>query len=419
MLRDAGEQRSFALEVVKRLREAGYESLWAGGCVRDELLSLRPKDYDVATNARPEQVQIVFSHRNTLAIGAAFGVIAVMGNRRQGMVEVTTFRHDERYSDGRRPDSLTFGTAENDAQRRDFTINGLFFDPIAERVIDYVGGIDDLKAGVVRAIGDARARFDEDKLRLLRAVRMAARFGFEIDVATGEAIRAMASEVTVISAERIAQELRLMLVLDRRRSALEILRSTGLLQAVLPEVAALDEAAWREALTVLDALHEVSFPLAMACLFAQRDDVPADALLQLVGDACRRLRLSNEERQRIEWLVRHRRDLETADTRPWSQVQRLLIAEGAADLVDLHEAQARANAAALAAVEFCRRKLQLPAEELNPAPLIGGNDLIKRGVPQGRQYAEVLEAVRDAQLDGEVQSKAEALAFVDRWLAKQ
>jgi poly(A) polymerase len=417
--RDASEQRAFALVVVKRLREAGYESLWAGGCVRDELLKRRPKDYDVATNARPEQVQIVFGPKRTHAIGAAFGVIAVIGTRRQGMVEVTTFRHDERYSDGRRPDSLTFGTAENDAQRRDFTINGLFFDPIAERVIDYVGGIADLNAGVLRAIGDARARFNEDKLRMLRAVRMASTFGFVIDPATEAAMRAMAAEVTVISAERIAQELRMMLVLERRRRALELLRTSGLLDAVLAEIAAIDEASWELALAVVDALPHVSFPLVMASLFAERNDLEAGALHELVNRACRRLKLSNEERHRIEWLVRHRDDLVDADTLPWSRVQRLLIAGGAEDLVDLHEARARVQGTSLDAVEFCRGKLRLPAEVLNPPPLLGGDELIAHGVPQGPHYAEVLEVVRNAQLDGEVQTHGEALAFVDRWLAKR
>src|SRR5690349_3855336 len=174
---DPAAQRAFALDVARRLRERGYESLWAGGCVRDQLLGLTPKDYDVATNATPEQVRDLFGHRKTIAIGAAFGVISVIGPRPAGQIDVATFRRDSDTSDGRRPDAVTFTNAEEDARRRDFTINGLFFDPIDERVIDYVGGQEDLKRGVMRAIGEPAQRFDEDKLRMLRAVRFTATLG--------------------------------------------------------------------------------------------------------------------------------------------------------------------------------------------------------------------------------------------------
>src|SRR5690606_36280907 len=172
--------RQFALEVVRRLREAGHQAVWAGGCVRDWLLGLTPKDYDVATSARPDEVQQIFGKRRTLAIGASFGVIAVRGPREAGHVEVATFRSERGYSDGRRPDEVEFTTAELDAQRRDFTINGIFFDPLEDKVIDYVGGQRDLSAGIVRAIGDADERIGEDKLRMLRGVRFAAWFGFSL-----------------------------------------------------------------------------------------------------------------------------------------------------------------------------------------------------------------------------------------------
>src|SRR6185437_2477298 len=175
---DPERQREFALQVVEQLRAAGFESYGAGGCVRDQLLRRQPKDYDVATNATPDEICRVFAQRKTLKIGAAFGVIAVIGPRAAGTVEVTTFRRDAKYSDGRRPDSVTFSTAAEDAQRRDFTINGLFLDPIASQVLDFVGGQQDLQKQIVRAIGDPRARFSEDKLRMLRAVRMATTFDF-------------------------------------------------------------------------------------------------------------------------------------------------------------------------------------------------------------------------------------------------
>src|SRR5688572_25996293 len=171
-------QRAFALEIVEKLRAAGFEALWAGGCVRDELLGLVPKDYDVATSATPEQIRNLFGRRRTLAVGAAFGVITVLGPRAAGQIEVATFRTDAAYSDGRHPDAVTFTTAEHDAQRRDFTINGLFFDPVAQKIVDYVGGQDDIQRRIVRAIGDPRLRLREDRLRMLRAVRFAATFQF-------------------------------------------------------------------------------------------------------------------------------------------------------------------------------------------------------------------------------------------------
>src|SRR5262245_26238906 len=186
---DPARQHAFALEIAQKLRGAGFEALWAGGCVRDELLGLVPKDYDVATSATPDQIRSVFGHRRTLPIGAAFGVITVLGPRAAGQIEVATFRTDAQYSDGRHPDSVSFTTAEHDAQRRDFTINGLFFDPVASRVVDYVGGQDDLNRRILRAIGDPRLRLSEDKLRMLRAVRFAAAFQFTIEPATLRAIQ--------------------------------------------------------------------------------------------------------------------------------------------------------------------------------------------------------------------------------------
>src|SRR5262249_10299637 len=222
-------QREFALEVAKKLREAGFEALWAGGCVRDELLGLTPKDYDVATSATPDQIRDLFGRRRTLPIGASFGVITVLGPRAAGQIEVATFRTDAAYSDGRHPDSVTFTTAEHDAQRRDFTINGLFFDPIAEKVVDYVGGQADLERHVLRAIGDPRLRFGEDKLRMLRAVRFAAAFNFAIDRQTLDAIQEMAPEISNVSAERIGAEIRRMLTDRSRAAAFALLRETKLL----------------------------------------------------------------------------------------------------------------------------------------------------------------------------------------------
>src|SRR5438477_159707 len=232
-------EREFAVEVVRRLRAAGYQALWAGGCVRDELLGLVPKDYDVATDARPEDVRRLFPR--TVAVGMSFGVIEVLGPRARAStaplrVQVATFRSDVSYSDGRHPDEVVFSSAREDALRRDFTINGMFFDPLKGELLDYVGGQADLQARVLRAIGDPAVRFTEDKLRLLRAVRIATRFGLTIDPATAAAVQAMAGQITVVSAERIAEELRRLLCDPRRAHGMNLLFDLGLVAPILPEL---------------------------------------------------------------------------------------------------------------------------------------------------------------------------------------
>src|SRR6478752_925362 len=228
--------RQFAVDVVRRLRESGHQALWAGGCVRDQLMDQLPKDYDVATDAVPDRVREVFGRRRTLAIGASFGVITVLGPEGAGQIDVATFRRDAGYSDGRHPDAVSFSDAEHDAQRRDFTINGLFFDPLEDRVIDFIGGQADLNRKIVRAIGDPLARIAEDKLRMLRAVRFAARFDFAIDDQTLAALKQQVRELVIVSAERIATELRLILTHPNRARGAELLVETNLLEILLPEI---------------------------------------------------------------------------------------------------------------------------------------------------------------------------------------
>ena len=270
--------RQFATEVVGKLQGAGFRALWAGGCVRDLMLGLTPADYDVATDATPEQVIALFGRR-TVPVGVSFGVVRVLGPHGSGIeVEVATFRSDGAYVDGRRPESVTFSSPELDAARRDFTINGMFLDPFTDEVIDYVGGRDDLRDRILRAIGDPAARFREDKLRLLRAVRFAARFGMAIEPGTRSALRAMAGQVVQVAAERIAQELRRMLVDERRATAMQLALDEGLAAAILPPVAAMKGVAhgqpvqpdgdlWDHTLLVLRLLPAgTSFPLAFAAL---------------------------------------------------------------------------------------------------------------------------------------------------------
>ncbi len=406
-------QRRFAVEVVRRLRDAGFEAYWAGGCVRDRLLGQTPKDYDVATDATPPEIRELFGKRRTLAIGAAFGVITVLGPKDAGQIEVATFRRDADYSDGRHPDSVSFSSAREDASRRDFTINGLFYDPIEEQVIDYVGGREDLRRRVLRAIGDAHERFGEDKLRMLRAVRFSARFRFPLEAETLAAIREMADQITVVSPERIAMEMRQILVAPTRSTAVRLLLDTGLAPAILPEIVPANKPGRRRlehTLTVLDRLEAPGFPLALAALLYPVVDAAR------AGQLGKRWRLSNQETDRVGWLVGHHAALEHARSTSWSSVQRILIAEGIEDLLALAEAVALAGSGDTSQIAWCRAKLAEPEEVLNPAPLLTGDDLIRHGVRPGPNYRVLLNRVRDAQLDGEIQTGDDALALVDRLL---
>jgi tRNA nucleotidyltransferase/poly(A) polymerase len=406
-------QREFAKQVVQQLRDAGHEALWAGGCVRDELLGRVPLDYDVATSARPEQVRELFGHQRSLAIGAAFGVISVLGRRPLDPVEVATFRADGAYVDGRHPTAVTYTTAEEDAQRRDFTINGLFFDPLTKQLIDYVHGELDLQQGIVRAIGDPAARFAEDKLRMLRAVRFATTFQFDIDAATLAAIRAMAAEVQVISAERIGAELRKILQHPERCRGVELLLETDLLESLLPTLAAeakQTEPAWQQRLASLANLEPGSLAVAMATLF-----YPTSSAQQL-RDYGRRFRFTNKEIARAAWLVENIDLIDQAATLPWPRLQRLLVDAGAKDLIALATAIWGAEHDG---VLLCRARLALPAEQLNPQPLITGDDLVAHGLRPGKYFGKLLDHVRDAQLEQQIDGTQQALEWVDAWLRRQ
>ncbi len=418
---DPTQQRAFAVDVVQTLRARGFNALWAGGCVRDQLLGGVPKDYDVATAATPAEVREVFGRGRTLAVGAAFGVIVVLGPRGAGQIDVATFRQDAGYSDGRRPDAVSFSSPELDAQRRDFTINGLFFDPVEENVIDYVGGQADLAARVVRAIGDARQRIDEDKLRMLRAVRFAARFGFAIEPQTRAAISELANAVRVVSAERIAAEMRAILVHRSRSAAVLLLHEVGLLKVVLPELAILAEAVdaavatsdWQLTLNTLAELHEPSFPLALATLLHLSPQP------RLADEVSRRWRLSNHDRVLTDWLMTQLPRLLELPRLGWSRQQPLLVHAEIQQLLAMFDAWASARGADRAPVELARQKLVLPADLLNPPPLVSGDDLIAHGVRRGPAYASLLQAVRDAQLEGQISNPREALNLVDRLSAAE
>ncbi|WZO99457.1 CCA tRNA nucleotidyltransferase [Isosphaeraceae bacterium EP7] len=409
-------RRDFAVEVVRVLRSAGYQALWAGGCVRDLILGREPTDYDVATNARPEQVVRLF--RRTLSVGASFGVIMVLGPNRAGDVEVATFRGDGEYLDGRRPSSVHYGDARLDASRRDFTINGLFLDPETDEIIDYVGGRADLEAGVIRAIGDPRARFAEDKLRLLRAVRFAARLEMTIEPATFEAIHEMAGQVTVVAAERIAQELRRMLGDSHRAVAFSTLAGLGMLGEILPSMAWAGgqqrRESWLNVLNALDKLPESpSFPLALATLL-HAVEPEADAA-RLVNDDCRALKLANDERERIVWLVASQAAKIEPGTGSESRLKRLLSHPGATDLLAFRRAIALATTGDDSAVSRAEAYLRdEPEGPINPLPILTGGDLIRHGLKPGPEFSGLLEAVRDAQLERRIGTVEDSLALVDR-----
>jgi poly(A) polymerase len=440
-------EREFAIAVVRRLRQAGYQALWAGGCVRDELLGLTPKDYDIATDARPEEVQRLFDH--TVAVGMVFGVIKVLGPQMDGVfleVEVATFRSDVSYSDGRHPDSVEFSSAQEDALRRDFTVNGMFFDPLENKLIDYVGGQQDLNARLLRAIGDAPARFAEDKLRMLRAVRIATGFDLALEGATAQAIEKMAEQITVVSAERIADELRRLLVYPRRARGINLLHDLRLAAVLLPEILPMKGLPqglpnapsgdlWQHVMRVLDLLGpEPSFPLAFAALlhdigkprvqgrtrdrytFYTHEHVGS----RLAGEIALRLKLSNAERDRIIWLVEKHQFLCDARQMRTSKLKVMLNHPGIHELLALHRADALASGHSTDHVDYCDRLLQEWTEaDLNPPPLLTGHDLARAGLRPGPQFKQLLDSVREAQLEGTLTTPKQALDFVHRLLEKE
>jgi poly(A) polymerase len=436
-------EREFATETVQKLRDAGYQALWAGGCVRDELLGLLPEDYDVATDATPDQVRKLF--KRTVAVGASFGVVEVLGPRIGGdflKVQVATFRSDVSYSDGRRPDSVVFATAREDAERRDFTINGMFFDPMAGQLIDYVGGQADLEAKVLRAIGDPALRFAEDKLRLLRAVRFATRFELNLEPATASAIGAMASQIAVVSAERITDELHKLLTSPHRARGIRLLDELGLVKALLPELlpmkglpqglpSAPTGDLWEHTLRVVELLMPAaSFSLAFAALlhdigkprvvgrtpdrytFHQHEHVGKRLVEDVIAP---RLKLSNQERERVAWLVEKHQYLSDAPRMRPSKLKQTLIHPGIEELLTLHRADAVASGRGVEHVEYCEHLLREWSEaDLNPPPLLTGHDLLDRGFEQGPNFKILLDAVREAQLDGTISTQTQALELVNR-----
>ncbi len=391
--------REAATAVVRRLRDHGHVAYWAGGCVRDMLLDTEPSDYDVATDAPPERIIELF--RKTRKVGAAFGVVMVRQGRH--WIETATFRTDFDYADGRRPSRVQFTTAEQDAARRDFTINGMFYDPIDQRVIDHVAGQEDLRAGLIRAIGDPPQRFAEDHLRMLRAVRFARRLDFTIEPVTAQAIRDHASRITRISPERVREELEKMLTRPSRGAALREAGELGLLDHLWPG------ADWNPprldlAVRVLGALPErADFTLSMASMLHDRD--PAE--VRRIGQA---LRCSNELIDDATWLVRHPDEIEQVEILSLPAFKKLMAHPRFGDLLDLHAAIGHARGLRPDANVLARQRADtIPRKEVAPPPFVTGDDLIAAGLTPGPRFKTILEILYDEQLDNRLTTREQAI----------
>jgi poly(A) polymerase len=436
--------REFADSVCKRLREAGYQAYLVGGCVRDILLKREPADYDVATDATPEQVGGLFE--DTLEVGAKFGVMIVLEDRREAetaQVEVATFRSDNAYTDGRHPDGVTFSkTPQEDVVRRDFTINGLLLDPATGEVLDFVSGRADLEACVIRAIGEPERRFTEDKLRMLRAVRFAARFGFAIEPATFAAIQKLAPQIHQVSSERIREELTKILTEGAARRGFELLDETGLLVQVLPEVAKLkgveqppqyhpEGDVWIHTRMMLEKLaagapatlawgvllHDIGKPPTFEPPTGPngriRFDGHAEVGTRMAEDVAERLRFSNEDTEQIAALVANHMRFKDVQAMKPATMKRFARLERFDEHLELHKYDCLSSHRNLDNYEVMRKFVaETPPEEVAPPRLLTGADLLGMGLPPGPKFKEILNAVEDAQLNGVLKDREAALAFV-------
>ncbi|HEX9263865.1 MAG TPA: CCA tRNA nucleotidyltransferase [Candidatus Binatia bacterium] len=425
-----------ALFVVQRLRQEGYQAFFAGGCVRDMLLHKPPQDYDITTNAKPEDIQRIFPA--TIPVGAQFGVILVLIDAQP--FEVATFRHDGPYLDGRRPSHVRYGTLEEDIRRRDFTINGMVYDPVEDRVIDLSDGRKDLEQRRIRAIGDPRERFEEDRLRMIRAVRFAASLNFEIDPLTFAAIQPLAGTVTQIAWERIGDEITRILTEGGARRGFELLDQSGLLEILLPEIVALkgtrqspdyhpEGDVFAHTLLLLSHLQAPTETLAYGCLL---HDVAKPVCFRQDGEritfyghtekgaamaeeVLKRLKRGRAVWERVAYLVHnHLRHVQAPQMR-LSTLKRFLREEGIDELLELARIDALASNGDLQYYRFCKERLaELDQETIRPAPLVRGNDLIALGFTPGPIFADILRQVEDQQLGGELKSRQEALDWIHR-----
>jgi poly(A) polymerase len=431
--------RELANSICETLRRSGFQSLLVGGCVRDLLLGREPADYDVTTDATPDQIMALFPE--SVAVGAQFGVVLIPRERLK--VEVATFRSDFGYSDGRHPDRVTFSkTAEEDAQRRDFTINGLLMRHDTGEVLDYVGGQDDLRAKVVRAIGEPDRRFTEDKLRMLRALRFVARFGFELESDTLRAIGRHAGEIGQVSPERLRDELSKMLTEGAARRAFELLEVTGLLEQVLPEIAAMkgveqppqyhpEGDVWIHTRLMLEGLpagvsptlawgvllHDVGKPPTFRPALETGDRIRFDGHVEvgvrMAEEICRRLRFSGEDTGQILALVNHHMRFKDVESMRTSTLKRFVRLPHFDEHLALHRLDCLSSNRHLESYESVQRFLsETPPEQVRPQRLITGDDLQAMGFKPGPVFSQILRSLEDAQLEGQIQTREEATRLV-------
>ncbi|HRZ86789.1 MAG TPA: CCA tRNA nucleotidyltransferase [bacterium] len=430
---------TIAKKIVSTLRKAGYEAYFVGGCVRDRVMRIAPKDYDIATDARAGQVMAIF--RRTVPVGAKFGVVIVVENGEN--FEVATFRKDGEYLDSRHPVTVHFSDAKEDVLRRDFTINGLLYDPVKRKVIDHVGGVADIRRKIIRTIGDPYKRFSEDKLRLIRAVRFSARFKFKIEKGTMAALRELAPKITDVSAERIRDELVKILTGANPGYGLDLLRQTGLLDAVLPEITkmvgvqqppefhpegdvythtklmfdlAKKDLSPELAFAIL--LHDVGKPDTFRVAERIRFDRHTTVGARMADRIMRRLRFSNGQREAVVTAVfNHLKFMDVKKMRV-NRLKRFLQEPTFPMELALHRLDCLASHRMLDNWRFCARKLKsYSKEELRPKPLISGNDLIRLGFVPGPLFKKILTAVEDEQLENRVSTRDEAVSFVEKKFA--
>jgi len=425
--------RHNADEIVRVLREHGHEAYFAGGCVRDMVMGVEPQDYDVSTSARPETVMELFPKTN--AVGAQFGVVLVhMGG---ADYEVATFRADAEYADGRHPTAVEFCSAREDVGRRDFTINGMLFDPIEGKVLDWVGGREDIRRKVVRTIGEPESRFEEDKLRMLRGVRFACRLGFAIEQATYDAMRRKADELGVVSAERIRDELLRILTQPHAGRGLRLMHDVGFLRVILPEVEAMcgveqppefhpEGDVFEHTCMMFDIVDGPSPELAMGILLHDVGKPGTQTFTDRIRfnehdreggvtarAVCRRLRFSNDQVEHISELVAQHMRFAAAKRMRLATLKRLLALPRFEEHLELHRLDCLASHRKLDIYDFLRRKLEeFSEEELRPEPLINGGDLLAMGYPQGPVFGRILSEVREQQLEGNLDTREAALEYV-------
>jgi poly(A) polymerase len=444
--------QQFAVSIIRALRDRGHQAYLCGGCVRDLLLHRLPADYDVTTDATPDEVMRIFPE--TYAVGAQFGVVLVPLPKtddpatdaplssKSNAIEVATFRSDVSYSDGRHPDAVRFTRdPREDVERRDFTINGLLMDPISGDVLDFVGGRSDLAAHLIRTIGEPRQRFTEDKLRMLRAIRFAARFDYQIDPATFAAIQNMAHLIHQVSRERVRDELTKMLTEGRARNAFLLLDQSNLLREVLPEISAMkgveqppqfhpEGDVFVHTLLLLENLpHPCPPTLAWGALLHDvgkpptfriapdriRFDGHVEVGIKMAEDLCRRLRFSNDDTGQILALVQHHMRFGQITLMKESTLKKFLRMPKFEEHLDLHRMDCQSSHGDLSSYRFAQEKLAaIPPDEIRPAPLVSGDDLIASGYTPGPRFKEILSAVEDAQLEGRLQSTHEALDWIAR-----